>query len=223
MDLILAMDLMKGQVVHGQKGERNTYRPLVWGISPSTEPVEYVRFLRPRFLYIADLDHIQGTGSHIRAIYECAREVTKCYVDRGCRSPDDYLSNPSITNVVGTETAGSDLTLYHGGFLSLDMREGRVVPSGEDPVQLLTELDTLDFEGVILLNIGAVGTGTIPPLTDLKSWRGAFKGTLFYGGGVGREKDLYLLYRLGYEGVLISTSLHRGLIPLSFFREGYLC
>ena len=223
MDLILAMDLMKGQVVHGQKGERNTYRPLIWGISPSTDPVEYIRFLRPHFLYIADLDHIQRTGSQIQAICECAKEVTRCYVDRGCRSPDDFLFHPSITNVVGTETAGSDLTLYHGGFLSLDIKGGKVVPTGEDPVQLLAELDSLDFDGAILLNIGAVGTGTIPPLTDLKSCRRAFKGTLFYGGGVGEEKDLYLLYRLGYEGVLISTSLHRGLIPLSFIREGYLC
>jgi phosphoribosylformimino-5-aminoimidazole carboxamide ribotide isomerase len=223
MDVILAMDLMKGQVVHGQKGERDSYRPLVWGLSPSTDPVEYVQFLRPRFLYIADLDRIRSMGSHDAAIFSCAAQVEHTYLDRGCRTPEDCLHYPGITDVVGTETAEEDLSRYHGGYLSLDMKGGKVVPQGLDPVALLSTLVDRNFEGAILLNIGAVGTSLLPPEPQLRSWRDACTLPLLYGGGVAGEEDLVLLQRLGYDGAIISTALHRGLIPLSRVREGSLC
>jgi len=223
MDLILAMDLMRGQVVHGQKGERETYRPLSWGLSPTTDPEEYVRFLRPRYLYIADLDRIRGEGSHDRAVRACVALAERTYLDRGCRTPGDYIRHPSVVNVVGTETAGTDLSLYHDAYLSLDMQEGKVIPTGEDPVVMLSMLPSLDFAGAILLNIGAVGTSTLPRKNDLQSWRDAYEGRLLYGGGVKGREDLDLLKRLGYQGAIVATSVHRGLIPLSLIQEGCLC
>ena len=127
MDLVLAMDLKEGSVVHGKRGDRAKYRPLTWGISPTADPAGYLAVMQPRFLYIADLDRIAGTGSHDAAIASCARRVECCYVDRGCRSPDDLLTGAHIVNVVGTETAG-DLSRYRGGMLSLDVRDGLVLP-----------------------------------------------------------------------------------------------
>jgi phosphoribosylformimino-5-aminoimidazole carboxamide ribotide isomerase len=223
MDLILAMDLMKGRVVHGQKGERDSYQPLVWGLSPSTDPIEYVRFLRPRYLYIADLDRIRQEGSHDPAVLSCAGLVERTYLDRGCRSPEDYLHHPALVNVVGSETAGEDLSLYHGGYLSLDIKGGTVLPSGRDPLTMLSSMASLDFEGAILLNIGAVGTGAMPAEGLLRSWRASYPGALLYGGGVAGEQDLHLLNTLGYQGAIVSTALHRGRIPLTLLREGYLC
>jgi phosphoribosylformimino-5-aminoimidazole carboxamide ribotide isomerase len=223
MDVILAMDLMGGKVVHGRKGERAAYRPLLWGLSPSADPVEYVQFLHPRFLYIADLDRIQGCGSHEEAIKTCAALVERTYLDRGCRSPADCLRNPGITDVVGTETAGEDLSAFHGGYLSLDLRDGRVVPHDQDPTLLLARLASLDFAGAILLNIGAVGTFAMPAEATLRSWRDACSCPLLYGGGVSGEGDLVRLRDLGYEGAIVSTALHRGRIPLSLVQEGCLC
>src|SRR5512136_766619 len=119
MELILAMDLRKNLVVHGKSGQRAGYRPLDWGCSPTAEPVGFVKAIAPKNIYIADLDRIEGTGSHDRIIAECARMVSSCYTDRGCRSPDDFLVGYHITNIVGTETGGYDLSKYRGGFLSL--------------------------------------------------------------------------------------------------------
>ncbi|HXX54717.1 MAG TPA: nickel transporter, partial [Methanoregula sp.] len=112
MDLVLAMDLRHNLVVHGQKGERAGYKPLDWGCSPTADPVRSVRAIRPKFLYIADLNRIEGTGSHDTVVRECAGLVSACYVDRGCRSPGDLLEGYHIRNVVGTETAGADLSVY---------------------------------------------------------------------------------------------------------------
>ena len=130
MELILAMDLKGGLVVHGKSGQRAGYKPLDWGCSPTAEPVGFVRAVAPKYIYIADLDRIEKTGSHDRIIAECARKVSACYADRGCHSPDDLFSAYHVINIVGTETGGEDLSQYRGGFLSLDMINGRVIPSG---------------------------------------------------------------------------------------------
>jgi phosphoribosylformimino-5-aminoimidazole carboxamide ribotide isomerase len=223
MDVILAMDLMKGAVVHGQKGERESYRPLTRGLSPTAEPREYVQYIRPRYLYIADLDRIQGRGENDEVIRSCAALVAHTYLDRGCRTPADCFRHPGITDVVGTETAGEDLSCYHGGYLSLDIRGGKVVPQGIPPSGMLARIGDLDFEGAILLNIGAVGTSILPPEEELCSWRDAYGGPLLYGGGVAGEQDLELLRDLRYQGAIIATALHRRLIPLTLVREGCLC
>ncbi len=39
-----------------------------------------------------------------------------------------------IVNIVGTETGGNDLSRYSGGFLSIDIKNDRVIPCGKEPV-----------------------------------------------------------------------------------------
>ena len=160
MDLVLAMDLKDNLVVHGKSGQRETYKPLDWGCSPTAMPVDFVKAIMPRYIYIADLDRIEGTGSHDRIVRECARNVAACYVDRGCRSPGDMLGGYHINNITGTETGGDALSQYTGGFLSLDLKDGCVIPSGRDPIEMLHQANGWRFEGCIILNIGAVGTGS---------------------------------------------------------------
>ncbi len=222
MDVILAMDLMNGVVVHGLKGMRNSYRPLDWGLSPTADPVGYVRHLHPRYLYIADLDRIGGRGSHDEVIQACAALVQHTWLDRGCRTPADCLDQPHITDVVGTETAGN-LSAYPGGYLSLDIQEGRVLPLRTDPAFMLAGLAEMAFDGAILLNLSAVGTRSLPDETTLRSWRDACDRPLLYGGGVAGMADLALLRDLGYQGVILATALHHGAVPLPLVQEGCLC
>ena len=223
MELVLAMDLRRNLVVHGQKGERETYKPLDWGCSPTAEPVGFIRSIAPRYLYIADLDRIEGTGSHDGIIHDCARLVDRCYVDRGCRFPSDMLTGVHITNIIGTETGGADLQQYHGGFLSIDVKEGHVLPLGVDPVDLLTSVQDADFDGCILLNLGAVGTQTGIDTTTLQKWRSAYDGRLFYGGGVATVNDLEAISHAGFDGAIIATALHKGAVPLAWIRRGTCC
>ncbi len=223
MDLILAMDLKKNLVVHGKSGQRASYKPLDWGCSPTAEPVGFVRAIAPKNIYIADLDRIEKTGSHDRIIAECARMVSSCYADRGCSSPDDLLTGYHITNIVGTETGGEELAQYGGGFLSLDMKNGRVIPSGKKPVDVLRQANGWKFEGCIILNIQAVGTETGLNREMLETMRAAYHRKLFYGGGVATVADLHMLNDAGFDGAIIATALHHGTIPLDWIRRGYIC
>jgi phosphoribosylformimino-5-aminoimidazole carboxamide ribotide isomerase len=222
MDLVLALDLMGGKVVHGARGERSAYRPLLLPGVPSAEPRAVVSALSPRYLYIADLDRIMGKGDHDGAIRDCARLVSRSYGDRGIRSPGDYLTGENLVNVVGTETGGPDLGRYPGGFLSVDVRDGTVIPRGEDPLDLLREAGGWAFEGCILLNLGSVGTAAGLP-DGLGALRDACEKTLFYGGGVGSVEDLERLRDAGFDGAIVATGVHRGIIPPDWVRRGSLC
>lgn len=223
MELILAMDLKGGRVVHGKSGQRAGYKPLDWGCSPTADPIGFVRAIAPKYIYIADLDRIEDTGSQDRVVAECARQVSACYVDRGCRSPEDFLSGYHIINIVGTETGREDLSNYGGGFLSLDIKNGRVIPSGFDPVQVLRQANGWKFEGCIILNISAVGTETGLDEESLEKMRAVYHRKLFYGGGVATVADLFLLRDKGFDGAIIATALHHGAIPLDWIRKGYIC
>jgi phosphoribosylformimino-5-aminoimidazole carboxamide ribotide isomerase len=220
MDLILAMDLKSGHVVHGMKGDRASYRPLDWGLSPTAEPAGYMKAIGPRFLYIADLDRIGGTGDNDRQIFQCASMVERCYVDRGVSSPDELIQGKNIVNIVGTETAGDDLSVYGSGFLSIDMRNGRVIPGGLDPAVVLKQAENWSFDGCIILDISAVGTGKGISGRDLEILRSAYGRSLFYGGGISGTGDLSVLEEAGFDGAIVSTALHRGSIPEEPIRRG---
>lgn len=220
MDLVLAMDLKGGLVVHGKRGQRRTYRPLTWGISPNAHPVSYLGIVRPALLYIADLDRIAGTGSHDQEVRGSARMVQRCYVDRGCRAPDDFLPGENIVNVIGTETAGADLSRYRSGILSLDVRNGCVIPHGRDPCDVLREVADLPLDGCLILDLGAVGTEEGLSAAPLAKYRAAYPGYLMFGGGIAGEPDLDLLFTEGFDGAVVATAVHRGLIPLDAVRRG---
>jgi phosphoribosylformimino-5-aminoimidazole carboxamide ribotide isomerase len=225
MELVLALDLRRNTVVHGKSGLRDTYKPLDWGLSPTAEPIGFVKAVAPKFLYIADLDRIEGTGNNDGLIRECAGLVERCYVDRGTRSPADLLAGPHIKNVIGTETSIADLSRYHGGYLSVDVVNGKVIPTGDSPEAVLRSACSWDFEGCIILNLGFVGTekgigaGTGP----LAAWRSVYPGRLLYGGGVASAADLDTIKDAGFDGAIIATALHKGAVPADAIRRGTWC
>jgi phosphoribosylformimino-5-aminoimidazole carboxamide ribotide isomerase len=217
------MDLQSGEVVHGKGGRRSEYAPLTWGISETAEPRGYLQTVRPRFVYIADLDRIMGVGSHDDVVLGLSDRVDRCYLDRGCRGPEDMLNAPFIVNVVGTETGGQDLTGFSGGFLSVDVKDGRVVPGGDDPVTILSRAEDWGFSGCILLHITAVGGECGIDRADVEKIRSGTDLPLFYGGGVKNENDLSLLSETGFDGAIIATALHTGGVSLDHIRRGSFC
>jgi phosphoribosylformimino-5-aminoimidazole carboxamide ribotide isomerase len=156
-------------------------------------------------------------------VRQCAQQVFTCYVDRGCRSPDDLLEGYHIKNIVGTETGGAGLSQYGGGFLSIDIRDGLVIPDGRDPVDVLRQANGWKFEGCILLNISAVGTETGISREALENLRSAYHRKLFYGGGVATVADLEMLRDAGFDGAIIATALHHGTVPPGWIRRGRMC
>ncbi len=221
MKIILAADLQNGVVVHGKSGNRQKYAPLDWGISPSAEPVSYLSVMRPKYLYVADLDRIALCGDHTEIILRMAAMVDELYVDRGTTIPEEYLPSP-IHTIVGTETADAPLDEFSGGFLSVDVKDGRVLPDGTSPCVYLASASKT-FDGYIILNISAVGTECGMDRAFLDSVRAATSRPLFYGGGVASMNDLAMLADAGFDGAIISTAVHRGNIPLSLIQEGEFC
>lgn len=220
MELILAVDIKTNQVVHGKSGNRANYFPLDWGLASTTEPTGYVRELNPKYLYIADLDRIEGTGDHDEIIKSCAKLVKKLYCDRGARGPDDILNDPAIISIFGTETIENGIFALPSGFLSVDIKEGLVVPSRVNPLSILTEAGGSNLDGCIILDITGVGTGKGVDLTRLTQYREAYEGTLFYGGGVRDGQDLDILENCGYDGAIVATAVHTKAIPLDAIRRG---
>jgi len=223
MELVLAMDLKDGLVVHGERGDRINYRPLTWGASPVADSEGFIRHIRPRSIYFADLDRITGAGSHDEIITRCNTFVSHCYADRGCRSPEDLLTLDHFENVIGTETAGNDLTRYKSGYLSIDMKEGKVIPSGRGPVEYIRSVNEFNFDGCILLDISGVGTSKGLVRELLIQMREAFSGKLLWGGGVASVDDLELLENSGFDGAIIATALHNNTIPVEMIRRGKFC
>lgn len=223
MELVLAMDLKDGLVVHGKRGDRINYRPLTHGASPVADPEGFIRHIRPRSVYLADLDRITGTGSHDEVITRCNNLVSHCFADRGCRGPDDMLILEHFENVIGTETAGNDLGSYESGYLSIDMKDRKVIPSCKNPVEFIRAVNEFSFDGCILLDITAVGTsaGLDPALPGLM--RDAFEGHLLWGGGVASLDDLEMLKNTGFDGAIIATALHNNTVPLEMVRRGFFC
>jgi len=80
-----------------------------------------------------------------------------------------------------------------------------------------------DFSGSILLNVSAVGTGQGIDLHLLEKMRSAYDRLLFYGGGVATVSDLEIIRHSGFDGAIISTALHRGIIPIEWMRRGSCC
>lgn len=222
MKLILAVDLKEGMVVHGKSGNRDEYRPLTWGLSPSAEPFSYISSLRPKYLYVADLDRIAREGEHTEIILKLGSIVSELYVDRGVEIPEEYLPKPIIT-IVGTETIDAPFEEFNGGFLSIDIKDNRVVPSGEKPEDYLKNLSSSKFDGFILLNISSVGTerGINPEF--IQRIRNATDKPLYYGGGIASMADLMLLNQIGCDGVILSTAVHKKIIPLELIQKGELC
>ncbi len=220
MELILAVDLRGGLVVHGAAGARATYRPLDWGLAPSAEPATYLAALQPRHVYIADLDRIEGTGDHGTVIARLAPRVETCYVDAGFASAAECRAATEFTPVLGTETAGDALGDCPWGVLSLDCRDGRVLPRGDDPVSFLGRVRDLAFEAHLFLDISSVGTGRGLDPDLLARVRSATDRRLLYGGGVASPGDLDLLAGTGYDGAIVATAVHRGAIPLDAIRRG---
>jgi len=221
MNVILAMDLMDGYVVHGKSGNRDQYRPLTWGLSPSAEPLSYLSVMKPKYAYVADLDRIGLCGDHTETILKLAPVPEKLWVDRGCSIPEEYL--PGVQNIVGTETAAAPFEEFTGGYLSVDVKDGKVIPSGLDPVEVILEAEKYAFDGIILLNISSVGTESGIDSGFAKQIRAATKKPLIYGGGVNTLDDLRILSDAGYDGVIISTAVHKGKIPVEIIREGTFC
>ena len=234
MRCVYVLDILNGAVVHARRGERNSYRPITEfsRLVTTSEPLGVMREIRPREVYVADLNLITGKGENLAAIGEISRMV-KTMADIGISQLTDLdRLPPAVCPVLGTETASISLMeeavaeLARRGSraaVSIDMKKGRLLASdpglaGREPIDLLDSLNRLELEAVILLDLDRVGASTGLDSSFLAAATEASRHPLILGGGIKGEEDLEALEDMGFAGALVATAVHNSRIPLSRIR-----
>lgn len=221
MEVIPVIDLKGGEVVHAQRGERDTYRPVRSQLCRGSEPVDVVAGLLTVYpfatLYIADLDAIQARGSSIASIRRIRQEFPRLrlWVDNGLADPAacrDWLAQSLSEIVLGSE-AQRDVTILRALsddearrhlILSLDYKDERFL----GPPDLLSA-PWLWPARVIAMTLSRVGSRGGPDLDLLRRWRNELPDKkIFAAGGVRGGEDLSALADCGIAGVLVATALH---------------
>jgi HisA/HisF family protein len=216
--VIPVIDLMHGQVVRAQMGDRASYLPLKSPLSPTSDPVDVVRGLLVVYpfptLYVADLDAIQSHGDNLPTLRRLREEfpALQLWVDNG--AANDAVLEAVVGANLGAPVIGSEsqrdakLIAQHRGstriVLSLDFRGDAF----QGPPEILAE-PALWPRRVIVMTLARVGSGAGPDLGRLASIQSIAGGREIYAaGGVRNAADLRALKEAGVSGALIATALH---------------
>jgi phosphoribosylformimino-5-aminoimidazole carboxamide ribotide isomerase len=221
VEVIPVIDLKGGEVVHAQRGDRDSYRPVRSLLCPGSAPVDVVAGLLTVYpfatLYIADLDAIQARGNSTAAIRQIRQRFPelRLWVDNGLADPAacrDWLAQDLSDLVLGSE-AQRDRAILHALsdgdarrhlILSLDYKDDRFL----GPPDLLSAL-SLWPDRIIVMTLSRVGSRGGPDLDLLRRWRKEAPGKkIFAAGGVRGGEDLLALADCGTSGVLVATALH---------------
>jgi phosphoribosylformimino-5-aminoimidazole carboxamide ribotide isomerase len=230
--VIPVLDLKEGQAVHAVRGNRAAYRPVESVLASSADPLELghglVSKLGARECYVADLDAILRTGDHGAAIGGLAALGLQIWLDSGTSTADAAaraLARGAARVIVGTETLGatSDLEAIAAAVgqrcvLSVDLRDGRLLAGSPEvsalrPGELVALAWAAGIRTFIVLDLARVGSGEGPQLAAALALRRSFpEAEIAIGGGVRDHADLDALSREGFQGALVGTALHRGVI-----------
>lgn len=228
MRCIFVLDIFNGAVVHAVRGERSLYEPIgrYSRIVSSSDPLEVLKEIRPKEVYVADLDLLTGSGDNLAAIAKISQNA-KTMADTGIILADDMDYLPKgITPVLGTETASMKLmeeaVLQRDIVVSIDMLRRSVLTRDPElmlsPLEVIRKLNGIPIDGVILLELDRVGT-TLGLDTDfLEKAVSVSDHPLILGGGIKGVEDLLTLEDFGFRGALVATAVHNGKIPLEALR-----
>lgn len=207
--VIPVMDLMQGQAVHAQRGQRQAYQPLRSMLCEGSDPLIValaLLALHPfRIFYIADLDAITRIGSHRTLIEILAAQHpnVQWWVDDGSSKP--WLNKPpNVMQVLGTESYPAVELFTQDFVLSLDERNGELL--GDTELHHNTSRWPKRMIAMTLAQVG-MNNGVNNQLINkyctqhpLHEWYAA--------GGVRHANDLHELKAIGARGALVATALH---------------
>lgn len=226
--IIFVLDILNGSIVHAVKGERSKYKPIQGSmICDSSDPFGIISSVKPREIYIADLDHIQNIGDNFEIIKKISGK-TKTMVDIGVKNMDDVHKCAQIadTVIIGTETASFEVIEYAAlqfpGRInvSIDMKNGYVLTKDTTmemrPEELVKRMNEIGIKDIIILDLGKVGTSAGIDEIFLKKITEISTHNIIVGGGIKNLEDIEILERLGVGGALAATALHNGNIPIRF-------
>ncbi len=220
MEVIPVIDLKGKQAVRAQMGERHLYGPLSTPLAATSAPrdvIEGFLSLHPfRTVYAADLDAIEGQGSHESVIAELQTLFPDLtfWIDAGVKTISEaqtWLRRTRAHLVIGSESWQDAQSLAHLQnepriILSLDFRGALF----QGPRALLED-DHLWPRRLIVMTLARVGSEAGPDFVQFESvMKKAGDRAVYAAGGLRGKDDLRLLHEHGAAGVLVASALHDG-------------
>ncbi len=231
MKVIPVLDILDGQVVHGIQGKRESYKPIVSQLVSTADPLDVVQVFGQNFgftrFYVADLNAIQRIGDNYKILRRIKEKFPKFsfMADIGIRNLTDIINarkDLADTFILGTETLESavelDNILKNMGaskiLPSLDLKNGQLlhVPLGfQGSISNFLEIFMIrKIPEILVIDLAKVGSSAGPIYPEALMIRSKFRGSIVLGGGVRNARDLVLLQKHSFNGVLIATALHTG-------------
>ncbi len=228
--IVFVLDIFNGNAVHAVRGERQKYQPVRSSrICSSSAPIDIISALKPREVYIADLNRLQHLGNNFELIKKISAK-TKTMVDTGAENINDIEKVVEIADTVtlGTETASLGLIKkaseqFSGSInVSIDIKNGRVLTKDWSmeikPAELVKLLNEYNIKDIIILDLNKVGTRTGIDLHFLHEIAGLSTYNVLVGGGIRDMNDINALKKIGVRGALVATAVHNGSIPVELVR-----
>jgi phosphoribosylformimino-5-aminoimidazole carboxamide ribotide isomerase len=243
MEIIPVLDVTMGVAVHAQGRDRADFAPVKSVLAPDQpgDPLALARAYRDMLgaqaCYLADLDAIQGGPIQRGLIRDLVEFQTgfagELMVDAAAADPDgalEVLSAGASDAIVGLETLRSfrdlagivNIVGANQVIFSLDLQLGSPIlhplmedagGSEPDALSLAAQAAAAGVGGILVLDLGRVGTGTGVDLGLLEALRRRHPAVrLLSGGGVLTRKDLERMEEAGCDGALVASALHVGRI-----------
>ena len=230
--LIFVMDLLDGVVVHAKRGEREKYVPIhrFSSIVTSSDPARVLETIKPKEVYIADLNRLMSTGNN-RPILKDLRtrnmdlRIMLDYGVKGMKELKEAIDAEMADKfVLGTETISIELLeeasksdIITDICISLDLFNNEVLTSDTkmkiDPLRLIKELNKFPVRDVIVLELNRVGTKSGIDFEFLARAVELSEHDILCGGGVRNCEDVHKMAEIGVKGALVATAVHDGAIP----------
>lgn len=228
--IIFVLDIFNRTVVHAQGGDRSEYKPVHFTshICNSSDAKDIVETIKPREVYIADLNNLESIGKREKNFESIASvaDRAKTMLDPGIIEPEDAEDVLEIvhTAILGTETVNLETikelaSRYPGRItVSIDKKNGKILTKDpampDDPVEIVTMLNDLELQDIIILDLDRVGTSSGVDSQFLSKIVSISKHNVLLGGGVRNVEDIEILEKIGIKGALVATALHNASIPL---------
>jgi phosphoribosylformimino-5-aminoimidazole carboxamide ribotide isomerase len=238
LKVVPVADIKDGLVVWAKMGLRENYKPLESWLCPSSNLLTFISNLKKlgfKEIYLADLDAIAGKpkrfkfyreiSSLIRLILDCGiekiNEIKEC-LKVGVHKV--VLATEVMSNLELAKEAAEKFNLEENIALSLDLKNGLVLSrsrelSSLNPLDCLKLFSKIGFKECLIIDVARVGSFKGLDLTFLEKAKKETSLRVFAGGGVKSLMDILSLKRIGVDGVLIASALHKNLISLSDLKK----
>lgn len=227
MQVIPAIDLMKGKVVRLTKGDPNTAKIYNHLGTPVEVALKWKAEGAQR-LHIIDLDAAFGKGNNLNVIADIAKATAlPIQVGGGIRSYEaaEKLLATGISHVILGALAFSDpraITKILKTFgpehaiVALDNKDGKVMVEGWQTsteysiAEAMSKFQEINVKTFFITSIAVDGTLQGPDLETLNEASKVSGVDIIAAGGIGGINDLIALKHVGVKGVVVGKALYEG-------------